>query len=780
MTSDLSVPTLGARMRGSQSSNMIGSLLFYALYPLSRYLTAGRRSEASKKGLPPAVVNGTAVWDGGAVTTRRFSQSQTTLLDQWLSPGGATEGEAKERMKEQSSEKEDTGIGTGEEQPGAALHQGTESDPVKLREMQQDKMEDANEEEDNCEVLHQKQNTEDVTISPTVDVSPEEALGEQLKCLQTDDGPEESACPLQRQIQMHTLDESVIPAVDDIKKNTRHVQTPLRVEESVTPSDTVNQMPECWDEYCIPPTANEMHDGASSPQLMFVSPLANTQTHLRLSDQHDEQVGWHFPAGPGLAEEVQCLLWQFPAASYYPPTEPTEPFEVMWRVWQEVDESAPVAEPALIPFPYAKASMDFTVMSYNILAQDLLEANQELYVHCPLEVLDWSFRCNLLFEEIMKWAPDILCLQEVQENHYHEQLYPVLCQMGYTCVYKRRTGTKTDGCAICYRSGCFSEVSVSPLEFYRPDSELLNRHNVGIVLLLRPVVTHGSETHARGPLLCVANTHLLFNPRRGEVKLAQLAMMLAEIDSVVKSCKAKGERCNVVFCGDFNSVPHMPLYQLITTGELHFQGLPAWMISGQEDLSYKTHCFRLFAPLWSSSLGITDNCQYRTVNDMFESRSQKSGKCQYRHDFMLGLRYCPDACVRPVDLMLIPGVTDNSPEASWGNQSCDKSFRHTLSHRLHLESVYKHIFPGSGTSEVTTLHSAAGATVDYIFYSPRRSSPSDQRADGDYASEGLKLIGSLALLSEDVLWSLSGLPSHMFPSDHLSLVARFQVDLTAA
>ncbi|KAF0044449.1 hypothetical protein F2P81_003607 [Scophthalmus maximus] len=677
MTSDLSVPTLGVRMRGSQSSNMIGSLLFYALYPLSRYLTAGRRSEASKKGLPPAVVNGTAVWDGGAVTTRRFSQSQTTLLDQWLSPGGATEGEAKERMKEQSSEKEDTGIGTGEEQPGAALHQGTESDPVKLREMQQDKMEDANEEEDNCEVLHQKQNTEDVTISPTVDVSPEEALGEQLKCLQTDDGPEESACPLQRQIQMHTLDESVIPAVDDIKKNTRHVQTPLRVEESVTPSDTVNQMPECWDEYCIPPTANEMHDGASSPQLMFVSPLANTQTHLRLSDQHDEQVGWHFPAGPGLAEEVQCLLWQFPAASYYPPTEPTEPFEVMWRVWQEVDESAPVAEPALIPFPYAKASMDFTVMSYNILAQDLLEANQELYVHCPLEVLDWSFRCNLLFEEIMKWAPDILCLQEVQENHYHEQLYPVLCQMGYTCVYKRRTGTKTDGCAICYRSGCFSEVSVSPLEFYRPDSELLNRHNVGIVLLLRPVVTHGSETHARGPLLCVANTHLLFNPRRGEVKLAQLAMMLAEIDSVVKSCKAKGERCNVVFCGDFNSVPHMPLYHLITTGELHYQGLPAWMISGQEDLSYKTHCFRLFAPLWSSSLGITDNCQYRTVNDMFESRSQKS-------------------------------------------------------------------------------------------------------ADGDYASEGLKLIGSLALLSEDVLWSLSGLPSHMFPSDHLSLVARFQVDLTAA
>ena len=146
-------------------------------------------------------------------------------------------------------------------------------------------------------------------------------------------------------------------------------------------------------------------------------------------------------------------------------------------------------------------------------------------------------------------------------------------------MYKRRTGTKTDGCATCYRSSCFSEVSVTSLEFYRPDTEVLNRHNVGIVLLLQPLVTQGSDTKAKGPLLCVANTHLLFNPRRGDVKLAQLAMMLAEIDRMVKSCKVKGEQCNVVLCGDLNSVPQMPLYQLITTGELYYQGLPTWMVS---------------------------------------------------------------------------------------------------------------------------------------------------------------------------------------------------------
>lgn len=147
-------------------------------------------------------------------------------------------------------------------------------------------------------------------------------------------------------------------------------------------------------------------------------------------------------------------------------------------------------------------------------------------------------------------------------------------------MYKQRTGNKTDGCATCYRNSCFSEVSVTPLEYFRPETDLLDRHNVGLVLLLQPTVTQASKV--KGPFLCVANTHLLFNPKRGDVKLAQLAILLAEIDNVVKSCTAKGEHCNVVLCGDFNSAPGNPLYELITTGHLYYHGLPAWMVRLRE------------------------------------------------------------------------------------------------------------------------------------------------------------------------------------------------------
>ncbi len=79
----------------------------------------------------------------------------------------------------------------------------------------------------------------------------------------------------------------------------------------------------------------------------------------------------------------------------------------MWRVWEGIDESASAAEHAQTLLPFTKPSMVFSVMCYNILAQDLVEANQQLYTHCPLEVLDWSYRCSLLLEEILKWAPDV-------------------------------------------------------------------------------------------------------------------------------------------------------------------------------------------------------------------------------------------------------------------------------------------------------------------------------------------------------------------------------------
>ncbi|XP_056332404.1 protein angel homolog 1 isoform X2 [Danio aesculapii] len=468
-----------------------------------------------------------------------------------------------------------------------------------------------------------------------------------------------------------------------------------------------------------------------------------------------EPVGWHFPVGHGLAEMCYCPYVQFPDVSYYPAFQDHDNIEVMWRVWEDL------SEPRSSDSADASPVFDFSIMSYNILAQDLLEANPHLYTHCAEDVLRWENRLQSILKELQIWQPDIVCLQEVQEDHFEEQMHPILIDMGYTCIYKRRTGSKTDGCAVFYRSERFIQLSVSLLEFRRSECELLDRDNVGIVLLLQPTA---GPNHQFTPV-CVANTHLLFNPRRGDVKLAQLAIMFAEIHSVMQKCRSEGKSCELILCGDFNALPRSPLWTLITTGQLYYHGLPTWMVSGQTDLSYKAHHNRLFSPLWPSSLCITDRCQYKTDTHTTAS----DGKQQYSHEFMCQLRFSDAACVRPADLELIPGVTDKTPDPG---DMFNLRFSPCLRHRLSLTSAYSHIHPETLTDLVTTLNSEGAAMVDYIFYSRRQKSRFN---GGKESSGGLKLLARLSLLSEAHLWSLRGLPSETFPSDHLSLLVKLQL-----
>jgi len=88
----------------------------------------------------------------------------------------------------------------------------------------------------------------------------------------------------------------------------------------------------------------------------------------------------------------------------------------------------------------------------------------------------------------------------------------------------------------------------------------------------------------------------------------------------------------------------------------------------------------------------------------------------------------------------------------------------TICHGLSLRSVYKHVLPGLGHPEVTTLHSEAGATVDYIFYTPKCHPPSpwdDQKGVLNFASVNtIQLyldICSRSLPQWHIMWLLLGL-----------------------
>ncbi|NXR22452.1 ANGE1 protein, partial [Cinclus mexicanus] len=487
------------------------------------------------------------------------------------------------------------------------------------------------------------------------------------------------------------------------------------------------------------------------------------------------------------AETVPPVLPAQPiqdAVPFYPVPIEVPYHEILWRDWEDLS-----VQPCVLEHVSKNTSLfEFRVMSYNILAQDLVEQGLDLYVHCHPDILSWNYRLPNLLQEIQHWDPDVLCLQEVQENHYWEQLEPTFKEMGFACFYKRRTGTKTDGCAVCYKHSRFQLISLSPIEFFRPGLDILNRDNVGLVLLLQPVLSEDLGLKEVSPL-CVANTHVLFNPRRGDIKLAQVALLLAEIDKIART--TDGSYYPVILCGDLNSVPDSPLYKFIRNGELSYHGMPAWkVVSGQEDFSQQLYPRKLLAPLWPSSLGVTDKCQYVTL-----CQPKKFGEREYSRDFLLQFRFCDVACERPPQLVLLEGVTDAKPAASAGEHSAvtavlkrhnslsfiGKQCSGVIQHGLNLTSVYSHFLPHRGRPEVTTMPMGLGATVDYIFYSaePVENKAGECGSRRLYKDGALKLLGRLSLLSEDVLLMANGLPNPFCSSDHLCLLASFGLEISS-
>lgn len=96
---------------------------------------------------------------------------------------------------------------------------------------------------------------------------------------------------------------------------------------------------------------------------------------------------------------------------------------------------------------------------------------------------------------------------------------------------------------------------------------LLCKDNIGLVSMLETKHELGVRTRK----LLVATTHLLFSHRREEVRLAQIRLLLAEIDRLTlvtsKTHPMVSARIPCILTGDFNSSPIGPgVFQFVSQG----------------------------------------------------------------------------------------------------------------------------------------------------------------------------------------------------------------------
>lgn len=232
----------------------------------------------------------------------------------------------------------------------------------------------------------------------------------------------------------------------------------------------------------------------------------------------------------------------------------------------------------------------FRIATYNVLAE--IYATQQQYPYCDFWALSWDYRCQNILREIVDASPDVVCLQEIQADHYENHFYAAMSEHGYEGVYKQKTRQsmglvgKVDGCALFWRRTKFVLVESYSIEFnelaqrqatqvlgLNPRSEegiaflnRLSKDNVAQLVVLELAQPSMRSSRDQVNQICVANTHLYSNKDFPDVKLWQTWQLLQELETFVLS---RGTQLPLLICGDFNSTPDTAVYDLLSRQAVH-------------------------------------------------------------------------------------------------------------------------------------------------------------------------------------------------------------------
>jgi protein angel len=243
------------------------------------------------------------------------------------------------------------------------------------------------------------------------------------------------------------------------------------------------------------------------------------------------------------------------------------------------------------------------------------------------------------------------------------------------------------------------------------------RDNCGLIALFQPLTRNSTSDD----LFCVATTHLLFSPKRGDIKLAQTQYFLAEIDRLSMKDSTLNTYYPIIICGDFNAQPQSPLSKFLINGNIKYDAYRCIEISGQIPQSIVNNRFSLQLP----------------SNDLLPS-SFVTSDCRFPKQISTNER----------DQLIFQTYIHRRSSA-------------LLTHNKKFNSVYDL----NDASDVTTCVNNESNLVDYIFYT---------KQDNDRFR--LNLLSRYDLYRRNQMLNLH-LPNHQFASDHFLLAARFALKL---
>ncbi|XP_064595309.1 fibrous sheath CABYR-binding protein-like [Liolophura sinensis] len=217
----------------------------------------------------------------------------------------------------------------------------------------------------------------------------------------------------------------------------------------------------------------------------------------------------------------------------------------------------------------------FSVVSYNILADCWLNRFADTYTHASPKAKDPSYRHSRLLEEIKYLDADIVCMQEVDIAVYEGNLLPAMTGLGYEGTFKSRAASEgfQEGEATFFKNSRFTllqsegyflkdlaekeiESSALPDDVRECIRKYINLPDVVVITNLQCKLSSNPVT--------VGNIHVNY----GGFKIPNAQCI--QISCAIKELVGKASNGNFphIICGDFNSAPDTPGYQLARDGYL--------------------------------------------------------------------------------------------------------------------------------------------------------------------------------------------------------------------
>ncbi|KFZ52554.1 2',5'-phosphodiesterase 12, partial [Podiceps cristatus] len=264
-------------------------------------------------------------------------------------------------------------------------------------------------------------------------------------------------------------------------------------------------------------------------------------------------------------------------------------------------------------------------VTYNILADTYAQtefSRTVLFPYCAPYALELDYRQNLLKKELSGYNADLICLQEVDKSVFVDSLVPALDAFGLEGLFKIKE-KQHEGLATFYRRDKFSLLSQHDVAFSEAllsdplhkelhdklakyplvQEKVLQRSSVLQVSILQSITDPSRK-------ICVANTHLYWHPKGGNIRLIQIAVALSHIRHI--ACDVY-PNTPVIFCGDFNSTPSSGTYSFINSGGIA-EDHEDWVSNGEEERSNMSlsHPFKLLSacgePAYTNYVGGFHGC----------------------------------------------------------------------------------------------------------------------------------------------------------------------------